>query len=142
MDCVSKRLHRPAKSRRRHRDSLDAAVGIYLCAYSALAGCFFFGLYEFMQPSRYANSGMAAYKPAPATRIAFVPFRARDEVEPAPLEAFASAIEPASEATSKMAAKPDKPTVSKRRVRTARHQEPRRLIMRYGAQPFFGGYWR
>src|SRR5262249_35905498 len=104
--------------------------------YFALAGCLFFGLYQFMQPSRYANPGMAAFKP-PATSIAFVQLRTNDGMEPNSLQAFASAE---SETIGKTAPKLDTPAVPKRRQRTARHEDMRRLMMNYPAQPFFGAY--
>jgi hypothetical protein len=141
MDRVAKRFDRPARSERSHYDSLDAVVGIYLCAYSALAGCFFFGLYEFMQPARYANSGMAAYRPAPAIPIAFVQqFRAKNQPEAGLLEAFASAAEPGPETVGQTTPEQEKPTVSKQRARSAQHGERRRLIMNYSVQPSSGGY--
>jgi hypothetical protein len=93
-------MYPPTKTQRRHRRDYrgDAAIGIYLSAVCALIGCFFFGLYELMQPARYANPGMAAYKPPPASVVAYAPpFQIRKEGEPSGKEDFASAIEPGSE---------------------------------------------
>ena len=93
-----RRIHMPAKTQRRHRRDYraDAAIGIYLCAFCALVGCFFVGLYELMQPTRYPNPGLAAYKPAHT--VAYVPqFQIRNEGEPSVREAFAYAIEPGPE---------------------------------------------
>ena len=91
-------MYPPAKTQRRHRRDYraDAAIGIYLCAFCALVGCFFVGLYELMQPTRYPNPGLAAYKPAHT--VAYVPqFQIRNEGEPSVREAFAYAIEPGPE---------------------------------------------
>jgi hypothetical protein len=90
-------MYPPAKTQRRHRrDYSGAAIGIYLCAFCALVGCFFVGLYELMQPTQYPNPGLAAYKSAPT--VAYVPqSRIRNEGEPSVMQEFASAIEPGPE---------------------------------------------
>jgi hypothetical protein len=89
-------MYSHAKPQRRHRRDYrgDAAIGIYLCTICALVGCFFVGLYELMQPTRYPNPGLAAYKPAPT--IAYVE-QLRNEREPSGRPEFAYAIEPGSE---------------------------------------------
>jgi hypothetical protein len=90
-------MYPPAKTQRRHRRAYreDAAIVIYLCAFCALIGCFFYGLYELMQPARYANPGMAAYKPPPASVVTYAPpFQTRKEAEPSGSEGFAYATEP------------------------------------------------
>ena len=55
------------------RDGLAGALAIHLCIYCAVGGCFAFGLYELLQPTRFVNPGIAAYKPSPATVIAYGP---------------------------------------------------------------------
>ena len=54
---------------RYQRDGLAGALAIHLCIYCGVAGCFAFGLYELLQPTRNNNPGLAAYKPPPATVI-------------------------------------------------------------------------
>src|SRR4051812_13888157 len=55
------------------RDGLAAALAIHLCIYCAVGGCFAFGLYELLQPTRFSNPGIAAYNPPPRTVIAYGP---------------------------------------------------------------------
>ena len=55
------------------RDGLAGALAIHLCLYCAVGGCFAFGLHELLQPTRFVNPGIAAYKPPPATVIAYGP---------------------------------------------------------------------
>ena len=58
----------------RHQgDGLAGALAIHLFLYCAVAGCFFFGLYELLQPTRFNNPGIAAYNPPPRTVIAYGP---------------------------------------------------------------------
>jgi hypothetical protein len=56
---------------RYQRDGLAGALALHLCLYCCVAGCFAFGLYELMQPTRSNNPGLAAYKPPPATVITY-----------------------------------------------------------------------
>src|SRR3954452_16397314 len=51
---------------------LAGALAIHLCL-CAIGGCFAFGLYELLQPTRVNNPGIANYKPPPATVIAYGP---------------------------------------------------------------------
>src|SRR4051812_19646140 len=37
------------------RDGLAGALAIHLCLYCAVGGCFAFGLYELLQPTRFVN---------------------------------------------------------------------------------------
>jgi hypothetical protein len=81
-------MYPPAKTQR--------AIGISLGAFCALVGCFFFGPHELMQPTRYPNFGLAAYKSAPT--VAYVPqFQIRNEGEPSVTQELAYAIEPEPE---------------------------------------------
>jgi hypothetical protein len=52
------------------RDGLAGALALHLCVYCAVGGCFAFGLYELLQPTRSSNPGIAAYKAPPRTVIA------------------------------------------------------------------------
>jgi len=62
-------------------------LAFLLCLYLAVAGGFAFGLYELLQPTRFTNPGLAAYKPPPATAI--IPARASNlaTAQPADLPA-------------------------------------------------------
>jgi hypothetical protein len=55
------------------RDGLAGALAIHLFLYCAVGGCFAFGLYELLQPTRASNPGITAYKPPPKTVIAYGP---------------------------------------------------------------------
>jgi hypothetical protein len=58
----------------RHQgDGLAGALAIHLFLYCAVGGCFFFGLYELLQPTRFNNLGMAGYNPSPRKVIAYGP---------------------------------------------------------------------
>lgn len=56
---------------RYHRDGLAGALAIHLLIYCFVGGGFFFGLYELLQPTRFNNPGITAYKPPPGTVIAY-----------------------------------------------------------------------
>jgi hypothetical protein len=58
---------------RYQRDGLAGALTIHLLIYCAVGGGFFWGLYEFLQPTRFNNPGIAAYKAPPRTVIAYGP---------------------------------------------------------------------
>jgi hypothetical protein len=47
------------------RDGLPGALALHLCIYLAVGGCFAFGLYELLQPTRVSNPGLAAYQSPP-----------------------------------------------------------------------------
>ena len=51
----------------RSNDGLPVALAMHLGIYCAVAVCFAFGVYEFMQPSRIPNPGLAGYKPPPGS---------------------------------------------------------------------------
>jgi hypothetical protein len=55
------------------KDGLAGALALHLCLYCAVGGCFAFGLYALLQPTRSSNPGIAAYKPPPRTVIAYGP---------------------------------------------------------------------
>src|SRR5207248_846760 len=60
-------------SSRRYNDGLPVALAIHLGTYCAVAACFAFGVYEFMQPTRIPNPGLAGYKPPPGIVAAYIP---------------------------------------------------------------------
>jgi hypothetical protein len=60
---------------RQQDDGVAAALGIHLCLYCAVAACFAVGFYALLQPSRFPNPGLAAYKPPPGTIVAYVQLR-------------------------------------------------------------------
>jgi hypothetical protein len=82
------------------RDGLAGALAMHLCLYCAVGGCFAFGLYELLQPTRSSNPGIAAYKPPPRTVIAYGPSsglpppREVSIPEPISTEDLASQVEP------------------------------------------------
>src|SRR3954468_8572644 len=49
--------------------SRGGALAIHLSIYLTVAAGFAFGLYELLQPARFPNPGLAAYKPPPATSV-------------------------------------------------------------------------
>jgi hypothetical protein len=74
-------------SRDRHQtDGIGVALAIHLSIYSFVFGLFAMGLYALLQPARFPNPGVAAYKPPPDTVISWaMPPRllaAAEHVEP------------------------------------------------------------
>ena len=57
---------------RGHIDGAPVALAIYAVVCCAVTVCLALGLYELMQPRRFANPGLAAYKPPPGTVINLV----------------------------------------------------------------------
>jgi hypothetical protein len=54
-------------------NGLAGALAIHLLIYCTVGAGFFFGLYELLQPTRFNNPGIPAYKPPPRTVIAYGP---------------------------------------------------------------------
>jgi len=54
---------------RSRADGVAGDLALLLSLYLAVAGGFAFGLYELLQPTRFTNPGLAAYKSAPATSV-------------------------------------------------------------------------
>jgi hypothetical protein len=50
-------------------DGVAGDLAFLLFLYLAVAGGLAFGLYELLQPTRFPNPGLAAYKPRPATSV-------------------------------------------------------------------------
>jgi hypothetical protein len=134
----------------RYDEGSSAALVLCLGLYVAVAACFAFGVYELMQPSRHANPGLAAYKPPPATVIAYAPPSRPADVAvaaPAPAEPETVGTAEAAPAPPPAEAKPPAPEVKEAKVerpkrqRPARRREYRDPMMNYAAQPFYyGGY--
>lgn len=62
-----------ARPPRAPSDGVATALGVVVCLYCAVAGCLGFGLYTLLQPARFPNPGMAAYKPPPRSVVTFLP---------------------------------------------------------------------
>jgi hypothetical protein len=95
-----------AGSQQQFSDGVAAALGIHLCLYCALGGCFAFGFYALMQPTLYPNPGVAAYEPPPATVINYtLAPRLRNNIQ----EPLASPAlqEPEPETTGRSTARPE-----------------------------------
>jgi len=50
-------------------DGVAGDLTFLMALYLAVAGGFAFGLYELLQPTRFTNPGLAAYKPSAATSV-------------------------------------------------------------------------
>jgi hypothetical protein len=61
-------------------DGVAGDLALLLSIYLAVASGFAFGLYELLQPTRFTNPGLAAYKPPPATSV--IPGRASKLINP------------------------------------------------------------
>lgn len=139
-------------------DGLDAALAIHLSVYCAFAACFAFGLYMLMQPSRYPNPGLSAYKPPSAMVATYLPaFRpSRDSMPVVSADAETAKLAMAKAETNKAdMAKPDtaaqaqadaqklareRAEAQKRQRAAAARKEWRDPRMEYAERPFFGDY--
>jgi hypothetical protein len=139
-----------ADSSRMASDGLDAALAIYLGAYSFVAACFAFALYSLLQPSTSPNPGLDAYNPPPRTVISYVaPVRSRTEPDTdgrsaaaiAPEPGLSMPEQPAKDAvrTEGNEAKPELQPQAKPRRATA-HPRERRPQWDYTARPYFNNY--
>jgi hypothetical protein len=61
-------------------DGVAGDLALLLSLYLAVAGGLAFGLYELLQPARFTNPGLAAYKPPAATSV--TPGRASNLTKP------------------------------------------------------------
>jgi hypothetical protein len=99
-------------------DGLNAALGIYLVAYSCVAACFALALYALLQPSTSSNPGLDAYTPPPGTVISYVPpMRSKSQPPPDTDGRAAAAVEPGP-----IAIPPEQP--SKEAKAEAKQEEP------------------
>jgi hypothetical protein len=106
-------------------DGLAGALAIHLCIYCFVGGCFAFGLYELLQPTRSINPGLAAYKPPPATVISYGTSSSQAAPSyPVPMEPVAAAalLTPEPETTGRSMPLPeqarDTPSRPRREVKT------------------------
>jgi hypothetical protein len=131
------------RSSQRDPDGVAAGLAIHLGLYCAVAGCFAFGLYYLMQPTRLVNPGLAAYKPQPRAVIGHaLPLKfERETITPA------ARVEPEPETVG--ASAPQLPDVKKAKPQMkAQNSSRARPVPRpqpgdptnYAYQPFFGGY--
>jgi hypothetical protein len=105
--------------------------------------------YELLQPERYPNPGVAAYKPPPATVILY-PQRRQPKDEVDTTVAADDPIEPEREATEKRTAQSaglkstrESKTVSPKRHHAALPRQAHNPMTDFAAQPFFFGRpWR
>ena len=140
---------------RGHIDGAPVALAIYAVVCCAVTVCLALGLYELMQPRRFANPGLAAYKPPPGTVINLVgvappapaPESTTGSIEPPAPEITTASIEPPAQTLDTAApqrqtkpktanAKPERP----KRQRAARLKQRRDPMMGYAFQTSFGSY--
>jgi hypothetical protein len=134
---VPKRSTRMARYSRPQTDGLAAALGIHLAIYCAVGGCFAFGLYALLQPSRFPNPGLTAYKPPPGTVITYVPsFRNEAEaivpaalVEPELETIGRSTHQPEPETMATSAPRPNEMEKSRREVKTESPRQQRAVCI-------------
>lgn len=138
----------PRVTRYRQQRSENLPLGIHLLMFGVVVGCFCMWFYELMQPERYPNPGVAAYKPPPATVILYPPPpRPNNELDAT--VAADDLIEPEREATEKRAAQSvalkssrESKTVSPKRHHAALPRQAHNPMTDFAAQPFlFGKPW-
>jgi hypothetical protein len=144
-----------ARCSRRHIDGASVALAIYAVLCCTVTVCLALGLYELMQPSRFANPGLAAYKTPPGTVISHegvapqgpAPEIITESIEPPAPEITTASIErpaqtldtaaPQGQTKPKTAnAKPER----LKRQRAARLKQRRDPMMGYAFQTSFGSY--
>ena len=139
-------MSRTIKYRQRRSENLP--LGIYLLIFCVVVGCFCIWFYELMQPARYPNPGLAAYKPPPATVI-LEPQQPRPQDDPG-LGVAVARVEPEQEASDKGAPQStavksnrESKTLSQKRHHAALPRRSRNPMTDFAAQPFFFGHpWR
>jgi hypothetical protein len=136
-----------ARHYREQSDGLEVAPAILLGLYCAVAGCFAFGLYALLQPTRLSNPGLSAYQFPSATIVTYA-LSPRLSNAPQPIPSVeAAAPEPETTGTTAQGRndvqKPNRQVKSEspRRQRATSHRKERRSpTMDYAAQPFLGGF--
>ena len=132
-----------ARCSRRHIDGASVALATYAVVCCAITVCLAFGFYQLMQPARFANPGLAAYKAPPGAVMNLV-----DLAPPAPPpELITASIEPpaptldtsASQRQTKPKAAKAKPEPPKQQ-RAAHLKQRRDPTISYAFQPSFGSY--
>lgn len=129
---------------RRHIDGASVALAIYAVVYCAVTACLALGFYQLMQPARFANPVLAAYKPPPGAVINLVGLASPTP----PAELITASIEPpaqtldtsASQRQTKPRAAKAKPEVPKRQQRAAHLKQRGDPMMSYAFQPSVGSY--
>jgi hypothetical protein len=74
-------------------DGVAGDLAFLLFIYLAVAGGFAFGLYELLQPTRFTNPGLAAYKPPRATSVTLTNPQSADLAQPPVIFTTAAAAE-------------------------------------------------
>jgi hypothetical protein len=129
---------------RRRIDGATVALAIYTAVYCAVTVSLALGFYELMQPRRFANPGLAAYKPPPGAVVNLV-----DLAAPAPPpELITASIEPPAQTPDISASQQQqtKPKTAHAKPKRPQHQRAARVkqrrdpMMDYAFQPSFGGY--
>ena len=139
---------------RRQIDGASVGLAIHAVFCCGITVCLALGFYELMQPRRFANPGLAAYKPPAGVVVNLV-----DLAAPAPPPGLITAsIEPPELTTASIAppaqtpdisASPQrqtKPKTARAKPERAQHQRAARVkqrrdpMMDYAFQPSFGSY--
>lgn len=134
--------------RYRQQRSENLPLGIHLLVFCVVVGCFCIWFYELMQPERYPNPGVAAYKPPPATVVLYSQLPRRSDEADATVAAD-DLIEPEREATEKRPAQSvalkssrESKTVSPKRRHAALPRQAHNPMTDFAAQPLlFGKRW-
>lgn len=138
----------PRVTRYRQQRSENLPLGIHLLVFCVVVGCFGIWFYELMQPERYPNPGVAAYKPPPATVVLYTQRPRPKDVDTT--IAADTLIEPEHEAIDKRALQSaelkssrESKTVSPKRHHAAPPRQAHNPMTDFAAQPFFFGKpWR
>ena len=129
---------------RRQIDGASVGLAIHALFCCGITVCLALGFYELMQPRRFANPGLAAYKPLPRAVVNLIDLGA-----PAPPpQLITASIEPPAQ-TPDISASPQRQAKPKtlhakperaQRQRAARVKQRRDPMMDYAFQPSFGSY--
>jgi hypothetical protein len=148
-----------ARYSRGQTNGLEVALAIHLGIYCAAAACFALGFYALLQPSRYPNSGLSAYKPPPTMVVTYLPsyrngglpsFRNGGVSAPTiSAEAETAKAEMANAETTQIETVKPEAAIQEARAEAAKRQRAanarrekreRETRMEYAGQPSFGGY--
>jgi hypothetical protein len=133
-----------ARCSRRHIDGASVALATYAVVCCAITVCLAFGFYQLMQPARFANPGLAAYKAPPGAVMNLV-----DLAPPAPPpELITTSIAPPAPTldTSSSPQRQTNPKTARAKSERPQHQRAARVkqrrdpMMHYAFQPSFGSY--
>jgi hypothetical protein len=124
-----------------------AALGLYLGGFIAVGACFAFGLYTLLEPTRYDNPGLRAYKPPPAAVVTYYETAPHENVAPpAPVVVDSPAGDAKAAAASEPAPAEEKPVEvkpepAKKAAPRVVRRERRNPYDAYAQQPFFAPRW-